>query len=778
MEAVKDPHPGTAGIAQRVLGVALALLGMAALLTYPVGGLWLSVLGAALATAQWRDERAWLIALPIALACIDLGAWSGRLLLDELDGLLAVLAGTALAAGQFVGGGAQMARRSSIPFWFLVLALIIGVWRGLWPLANLDSNAWSGYLTSWNAMRVGRGEIWALLFAPLLTTQLNRDRAATQERLALGLTFALLGFGTYVLWERGLLIDLFTAQDRWGLGATWLDLAGNYRITGTFSQMHLGGEAVDAFLTLAWPFALWLLLQTKRWPLMLLASGALGLAAYAVMVTFTRTTYLVIGISVVSFLVAFLARPGTLGGRRLATVTGFVAVCAGLCLLGYSFGGALLLLGYLAVLLGGLAAGLFRHRLPQGAALMAGLALWLGAGLALAVRAMLTSKWSDNSLSQALAIALPSVLILGLAGLAVGRMLHRHVDGRAAGVFLVCLTLGLPAATIALSGTHIRQRASTAGLDLQVRVAHWEKGLSLLSNDWLSRFLGRGLGSFPLVNLLEGRPDSDGSNADGIWFFIEEDRSRMLRMLGGGTSLCIGQRLNSPQPGKYTVTVWVRNPSVAPATLVVKLQQRRLLEMEPWQPHTGEVNWPVKPGKSFQQVSGTLELDASRLPAWYDPKHLVFVLTNQGANDSALDFAGVQLIGPDGRELLANGHFAAGGDHWLAYNDFHHLGWHLKSIYVALYFEMGLLGVVAFVFLAGLALLRSFDQARHGQTFGAALVAAVTGFLVLGLTGTLLDVPRVMTLFLLLVITAVWRQRVRRRPNGPDLHHQGSPGDS
>lgn len=750
---------GPARVLQVVLGLALIALGTWVLAAYPVGRPWLLALGLALGLAQWRDDRAWLVALPVLLACLDLGAWSGRLLLDEVDGYSSILAGTALMAGHYAGGGGQLLRRSFAPLWLFALALAIGLGRGLWVAGPLDANAWNGYLTGWNALRVAKGAGWALVFWPLVALQLQRDAEATQGRLALGLTLSLVGFGAFILWEREVLVDLFGARNLWGLFATWLDLAGNYRVTGTSSQMHLGGEAVDGYLALAWPFAFWLLLQARRWPVVLLAAVALGLAAYAVMVTFTRTTYAAIGLAFLAFLGATLMGPGTLGRGRLAAVTGWLALSAGLFLFGYRFGGVLLILGYLAAALGGLAAGLFAHRVPRGTVTYVGLALLLALAAAWAVRAILHSKWAHLELAPAMGMVLPSILVLGIGGLGAGQWLRPHLGVRQAMVFLFSLALMLPAMTVAVSGTQIHARAITAGTDLQIRLDHWTRGLALMRDDAVTWVLGKGLGTFPLSNLVES-----GSGEEGVWFFPDGTDGASLRLVGTG-ELAVGQRIFSAAPGVYRVKVRAQNPSQSSGRLMVMLQPRRLLELERWRPIAAgaEVAFRLEPASGFQEVEGQLEVRTETIPTWYDPRSLVLTIANRGAPDSAIDVAAVRLIGPDKRDLLINGNFSAGGDRWFAYNDFQHLGWHLKSLYVAVFFDLGLLGVLAFGLVVLVALGRALGQASRGRSFAAAQVAAITGFLVLGLTGTLLDVPRLMTLFLLLVVTALWRERVRRR---------------
>ncbi|HPP46827.1 MAG TPA: hypothetical protein PLF25_04920, partial [Accumulibacter sp.] len=98
----------------------------------------------------------------------------------------------------------------------------------------------------------------------------------------------------------------------------------------------------------------------------------------------------------------------------------------------------------------------------------------------------------------------------------------------------------------------------------------------------------------------------------------------------------------------------------------------------------------------------------------------------------------------------------------LTYSDFFHLDWHVQSIYVATFFESGYFGLGVWLVLVALAVWRSFRSVRRGETFGAASVTAIAGFLVLGLTGTLNDTPRIMTLFLLLCTAALWLEERKR----------------
>jgi len=746
---------------QMAAGTFLLASGLVVLWTYPVARLSLILVALALFVAQRLNPATWLVAVPPVLAFVDLGAWSGRLLFNEQDALLAVLAGSAMVAGQYAGSGGQLRRRSFWPLWLFAVALAVGLVRGLPPLTQWDANAWSGYLTGWNALRVAKGALWALIFSPLLAVQMASDRTDAEVRLGQGFVVALIGFGVFVLWERGFFADLVTAHNVWGLMASWLDLSGRFRIAGPSSQMHLGGEVVDGFLLLAWPFALWMGWRAKSWPALLMAVVALGLALYSVMVTFTRMTYLAFGLSLFAFLLTGLA-----GGRRLSkgqlfTAGGYVLLASALFLVGFRFGGTMLLLGYLLLLLGGIVAG----RIPRSSVSMPALAgtltIVLAIGAALAMRGMLTSKWSDISFDKALWIVAPSAMILLAGGFKFGRVLPSALSWRQMAVLLGCLGLLLPAAALSLSGYQMHSRVATVGRDLDTRTTHWQKGLSLLGDDLGNQILGQGLGTFPRTNLMVAR-----DVRDGVWHFVDDTEWRGLRLVGTG-SLCVGQRLGGLTPGRYRVFARVRNPSDKNAVLTIKLQPRRMLEAENWQPTTAEFTFPLAAGsRQWQEVHGHLNLTASSSPPWHSPRLPVFVVTNYGADASVIDVSELRLVGPDGEDVLVNGSFAAGGDRWFAYNDFSHLPWHLKNLYVALYFDLGLLGVFAFLILVLVAVWRSLAHGRRGYPFRSAVAAAMIGFLALGAAGTLLDVPSLMTIFLLLTTAGLWRDRLQHPSSG------------
>ena len=122
------------------------------------------------------------------------------------------------------------------------------------------------------------------------------------------------------------------------------------------------------------------------------------------------------------------------------------------------------------------------------------------------------------------------------------------------------------------------------------------------------------------------------------------------------------------------------------------------------------------------------------------------------SNGDVADVRNLQLMDASGRNLLANGDFSRQGDFWFQSSDRDHLPWHIKNLFLNLLFDQGILGLAAFCLLflaAGLRMLFRHGDSEHAPYF----VAALAGFFTVGLFDSLVDVPRLATLFYLMCFT-------------------------
>ena len=113
-----------------------------------------------------------------------------------------------------------------------------------------------------------------------------------------------------------------------------------------------------------------------------------------------------------------------------------------------------------------------------------------------------------------------------------------------------------------------------------------------------------------------------------------------------------------------------------------------------------------------------------------------------------------------GTELLLNSDFSAGSDHW-SYTSDDHLAWHVKNIALAIWFDMGWVGIFAFSGLLVLSLARSARSAWTGDRFAQALFAALAGLLVVSVFDSVVDEPRFMLFLLVLAWLGALRPQTR-----------------
>jgi hypothetical protein len=217
-----------------------------------------------------------------------------------------------------------------------------------------------------------------------------------------------------------------------------------------------------------------------------------------------------------------------------------------------------------------------------------------------------------------------------------------------------------------------------------------------------------------------------------------------------GDAFRVAQRI-APEAGRYRVELDVR--SRLPAEIHAEVCEKHLLYSGECAIAAAQVT--AKAG-DWQRLR--LELDGSALSRgrWYAPRLAFFALFVE-TSSRAVEVANVSLLGPDGTERLANGDFAEGMTRWFFTSDRYHLPWHFKSLPGNVLFEQGSLGVLLLAVWVVVVIGRLVVGAARLHPLAPALAGAVTGFVVVGLFDSLLDVPRVAWMFwgLLLVGGAV-----------------------
>ena len=552
-----DPAGGvtrqpSVGAARIVLWRLLALIPLALLVAllrhYPFWPLAATLAAAAYGSLLWWRPALWLLLVPAALPWLDLGTRTGWFYVDEFDLMLLVTAAVGywrLAPCHRTGKLPTVAK--------LLLAAVtattaIAAVRGVLPLPPLDLNAFASYNSHYNSLRVAKGLAWALVLLPLLTRSVGPELSRLRTLLVPGMLLGLFCTALIQGWERWLFPGL-------------LNFSSDYRPTASFSAMHTGGAALDAFLALSFPFvASWLLGKSKRWQLGA-ALALLLMGLFTGFTTFSRDVWLayagsgvVIGCLVCGpQLAAGRLRPGVLAAVAVLLAVISVLLMRSFATGGYRTLGALLILLGATLTTGGLprAAGRVlqpRYLLWAGAATAA--LLLLDLALFVALRQLPVPGWAKAPYLS-LAAAAFAAGVAGVAALAGPRAWRQHATALALGTYpalaIACLLVarhwgGMPAAldaarVVALSGvicvvsllfhqplwhigrtsvtfgagaaallamaipvlgsSYMGERMSTVAQDWALRTRHWDEALHMMPDDLPTTLLGAGLGSYP-----------------------------------------------------------------------------------------------------------------------------------------------------------------------------------------------------------------------------------------------------------------------------------------
>lgn len=269
---------------------------------YPLGAFWPAVFLTVYAAVLWRFPSAWVITVLALLPVMDLAPWTGWFFLDEFDLLLLVTLGVSVWHNRLANPFKRLPAAAAALVWLVTLSYLIGLAVGLLPLQPItDLNAFSSYYSHYNALRVAKGFIWALLFLPVLIKH-AQDGTNLPQKFTYGMVLGLAALVLAVLWERYVFSGLF-------------NFSNDYRITATFSTMHTGGGHVEGYLAVALPFVFIWIYQSKSVLIRIAGIILFALGVYSLLVTFSRGGYLALAIGggILLLGIFFHARHGAKG---------------------------------------------------------------------------------------------------------------------------------------------------------------------------------------------------------------------------------------------------------------------------------------------------------------------------------------------------------------------------------------------------------------------------------------------------------------------------------
>jgi hypothetical protein len=782
--------------------VAVALLGglVAAIYVYPANKLVLSVLLGIYACLLWVRPQWWLFAVPALLPVLDFAPHTGWFFLEEYD--LVLLTTAALAYWRCGGNKPDASPPAFLKFLFAVVLIsaAIAMFIGLLPLQKVDVNAFSSYFSHYNSLRVAKGYLWALLFLPLLCASAGKQMHNIHRFFVPGILTGFVAEGLVFIVERYLFPGL-------------TNFSSDYRPTASFSAMHTGGAALDAYLALTFPLVSLWLIDTKSQVLHLLGLAILMLGCYVGFTTFSRDVYLAYAASVV--IIAGLVslpklRHGRVQWRQLLIAAVIIAVLAVLLTHVFASSGYRGLAASLCVLVMAFAAGAAELRMRDpGITFMGALALiainvamfyllrdaplpgmlkapygafLATAGVAVAGSVMLlqsAAAMKDRGLMlvfcafPALCLgagliafhwggsdAIPAIAVLIGAAVAIAIALRLmpqrtlRLERDTAGFAALCAIVFATAIPVS-SSYYLGSRFSTVSDDLSVRLSHWREAIDMMSPHVSTSLFGMGLGRYPDTYFWNNTHDE----TPGTYSYGEESNRAYLRLrapqyaIGYGEVIRMLQHVNLTPNSAYKLAFDVRRMD-GNTEFGISVCERWMLYPQncvnaPVHLMPADGNWHHY---ELTWNSGALGRRVGPLPM---PTQLE--MSCFGAN-SYVDVSDLSLTDlASGTELLRNGSFAHGNDGWFFSSDRNHFPWHIKNFWVNEYFETGALGLMTITLLICYVAIQLLQRGLRGDLPAAAYLASLTGCMIVGLFDSIFDVPRLTLLFFLIVFTASLR---------------------
>ena len=331
----------------------------------------------------------------------------------------------------------------------------------------------------------------------------------------------------------------------------------------------------------------------------------------------------------------------------------------------------------------------------------------------------------------------------------------RPVGWRAKAGVLLLLALVAEVAAVLGGGSFMMERISATDRDFGSRIEHWRQGLGVLHGpaDW---WLGKGLGRLPAHYARSG---PQGEFSGSVQFQETNEQGvaglRHLTVQGPKTRRDLGglygvaQRVGMVSGAAYRVSLDAR--VLAATDVSLQVCERHLLYERDCQAALIRIH-PAK--TPWQHVVVPLEGDGFTPSTWYAPRWGMFSLSVVNAGGAA-DFDNLSLIGPGRSEWLVNGDFSQGLARWFPVAQSYFLPWHIDNLVLELLIERGGVGVLLFSLLILYALWHLVLGAGRGLVLAPYLAASLSGALLVGLFGSLMDVPRVAFLLFLLIFFSI-----------------------
>ncbi len=292
------------------------------------------------------------------------------------------------------------------------------------------------------------------------------------------------------------------------------------------------------------------------------------------------------------------------------------------------------------------------------------------------------------------------------------------------------------------SGDYINQRFSKFYEDFSIRKSHWTDAISMMDSDLFTKIFGMGLGSYPRTYYWRNSENT----IPATYRFIKNQEGTILQ-LSPGDSLYFEQIVPLDLSSEYLLVFEARAADIK-SSLTIPICEKAMLY-------------------SFRCVWNSFQLSDEKVGEWQRFEKIFYtkdfsikdsLISNlfrrpikvslfNGGGKAPVDVKSVQILDSNSNNIVRNPSFSQGMDNWYFSTD-NHLPWHIKNIWVQVFFEQGWFGVVIFTAFILYSLVR-FGCTMFHDVFSLIGFIALVGFLIVGFVDSPWDEPRLSFLFYL-----------------------------
>lgn len=316
--------------------------------------------------------------------------------------------------------------------------------------------------------------------------------------------------------------------------------------------------------------------------------------------------------------------------------------------------------------------------------------------------------------------------------------------------FIVLFLVALEIVLVSGADTFMNKRLAASERDFGGRLQHWGQGIGLLKTpeDWL---FGIGLGKLP-ARLTQGE---SALALPGAFHWHEDNGRRSMAIAGPdekdgdqelGGLYALSQRVDLIPRQRYRFAMDVRSDH--DVEMLVHVCALHLLYPASCQERIIELN-----SSGWQRWESRLSGYPFKTNSWLGAGHGVILLSVVSPGVK-VEITNLDLTAGGGN-LLRNAQFLEAGAGWFPAARSYFLPWHIDNLYLELLIETGLIGLFSFLAVVLLIVWRLLQACRQGNALAPYFMSSIAGLTALGLVVSILDMPRVATLFGLFLLWAL-----------------------